>query len=142
MYLSAAPKSQTAPHLAQEYVKLYTASSTSSSTSSLAQIQQNRNASGASSTSQTTKVPTNSEPGNLPSSTSTADTITPLLYENLTINNKDCNVPYENINLEYIARLMNEGYSKENVITALGISRNDIEMACEILHEFVSKSGA
>lgn len=64
----------------------------------------------------------------------------PLLYENVTINNKDCNVPYENINLEYIARLMDEGYSKENVITALGISRNNIEMACDILHEFVSKS--
>lgn len=66
--------------------------------------------------------------------------VTPLLYENISI--KDCNVPYENINLEYIARLMNEGYSKENVITALGISRNNIEMACDILHEFVSKSGA
>jgi E3 ubiquitin-protein ligase CBL len=66
--------------------------------------------------------------------------------ENLSL--KDCtgsgsnNVPYENINLEYIARLMNEGYSKENVVTALGISRNNIEMACDILHEFVSKSGA
>ena len=65
----------------------------------------------------------------------------PQLYENVTINNKDCNVPYENINLEYIARLMSEGYSKENVITALGISRNNIEMACDILHEFVTKSG-
>lgn len=66
----------------------------------------------------------------------------PLLYENVTINSKDCNVPYENINLEYIAQLMDEGYSKENVITALGISRNNIEMACDILHEFVSKSKA
>uniref|UniRef100_A0A182P3E0 E3 ubiquitin-protein ligase CBL n=1 Tax=Anopheles epiroticus TaxID=199890 RepID=A0A182P3E0_9DIPT len=56
-------------------------------------------------------------------------------------NNNNPNVPYENINLEYIARLMQEGYSKENVITALGISRNNIEMACDILHEFVSKSG-
>lgn len=64
----------------------------------------------------------------------------PLLYENVAINNKDCNVPYENINLEYIARLVSEGYSKENAITALGISRNNIEMACDILHEFVSKS--
>lgn len=66
----------------------------------------------------------------------------PLLYENVSINNKDCNVPYENINLEYISRLVSEGYSKENAITALGISRNNIEMACDILHEFVSKSGA
>ncbi|XP_049541311.1 E3 ubiquitin-protein ligase CBL isoform X2 [Anopheles darlingi] len=56
-------------------------------------------------------------------------------------NNNNSNVPYENINLEYIARLMQEGYSKEHVITALGISRNNIEMACDILHEFVSKSG-
>lgn len=66
----------------------------------------------------------------------TTDVGLPLLYENI------ANVPYENINLDYITRLMNEGYSKENVITALGISRNNIEMACDILHEFVSKSGA
>lgn len=66
----------------------------------------------------------------------------PLLYENISINQKvgDCTVPYENINLEYIARLMNEGYSKENAITALGISRNNIEMACDILREFVAKN--
>lgn len=65
----------------------------------------------------------------------------PLLYENVSINQKgDCTVPYENINLEYIARLMNEGYSKENAITALGISRNNIEMACDILREFVAKN--
>lgn len=63
----------------------------------------------------------------------------PLLYENVAIHTQEA-VPYENINLEYIARLMDEGYSKENVITALGISRNNIEMACDILHEFVSKS--
>ncbi|CRL00081.1 CLUMA_CG013363, isoform A [Clunio marinus] len=55
-------------------------------------------------------------------------------------NNSSCNVnvPYENINLEYINRLMKEGYSKENVVAALGISRNNFEMACDILHEFVS----
>lgn len=63
----------------------------------------------------------------------------PLLYENVSMN-KDCNVSYENINLDYIERLVGEGYSKENAITALGISRNNIEMACDILHEFVSKS--
>lgn len=53
-------------------------------------------------------------------------------------NNSSNNVPYENINLEYINRLMKEGYSKENVVAALGISRNNFEMACDILHEFVS----
>ncbi|XP_001354110.3 E3 ubiquitin-protein ligase CBL-B-B [Drosophila pseudoobscura] len=67
----------------------------------------------------------------------------PLLYANVTINQKDCgSVPYENINLEYIARLMNAGYSKENAITALGISRNNVEMAGDILREFVSKNSA
>jgi E3 ubiquitin-protein ligase CBL len=74
------------------------------------------------------------------------------LYENMNVkmksggiislnsinNNSSNNVPYENINLEYINRLMMEGYSKENVVAALGISRNNFEMACDILHEFVS----
>ncbi|KAG4066336.1 hypothetical protein HA402_000560 [Bradysia odoriphaga] len=82
-----------------------------------------------------------SSSGVTPSAITNADA-QPLLYENVTINHKDCNVPYENINLEYIARLMNEGYSKESVVTALGISRNNIEMACDILHEFVSKNSA
>lgn len=77
----------------------------------------------------------------MPSAITNSDS-QPLLYENVTINHKDCNVPYENINLEYIARLMNEGYSKESVVTALGISRNNVEMACDILHEFVSKNSA
>lgn len=53
-------------------------------------------------------------------------------------NNGSSNVPYENINLEYQSRLMKEGYSKENVVAALNIARNNFEMACEILHEFVS----
>lgn len=53
-------------------------------------------------------------------------------------NNNTNNVSYENINLEYINRLMNEGYSKENVVAALGISRNNFEMACDILHQFVN----
>jgi E3 ubiquitin-protein ligase CBL len=75
-----------------------------------------------------------------PSSSVRTAPLTPLLlYENVTMS--ECNVPYENINLEYINRLMKEGYSKESVITALGISRNNIEMACDILHEFVSKGG-
>lgn len=74
------------------------------------------------------------------------------LYENIKIkslnninnnnnnhqNGNNVNVSYENINLEYINRLMKEGYSKESVISALCISRNNFEMACDILHEFVS----
>ncbi|XP_022115903.2 E3 ubiquitin-protein ligase CBL-B-B isoform X1 [Pieris rapae] len=49
------------------------------------------------------------------------------------------NVSYENINLDYIARLVDEGYPKEIVVRALGITRNDLEMACDILHEFGTK---
>ncbi|CAG9572928.1 unnamed protein product [Danaus chrysippus] len=50
------------------------------------------------------------------------------------------NVSYENINLDYIARLVGEGYPKDIVVRALGITRNDLEMACDILHEFGSKT--
>uniref|UniRef100_A0A336M129 E3 ubiquitin-protein ligase CBL n=1 Tax=Culicoides sonorensis TaxID=179676 RepID=A0A336M129_CULSO len=58
------------------------------------------------------------------------------------LSGKDCEtVPYENINLDYITRLMNEGYSKEHVITALGISRNNIEVAYDMLNVFVRKGG-
>ncbi|XP_050679632.1 E3 ubiquitin-protein ligase CBL-B-B isoform X1 [Leptidea sinapis] len=49
------------------------------------------------------------------------------------------NLSYENINLDYIARLVNEGYPKDIVVRALGITRNDLEMACDILHEFGTK---
>lgn len=114
--ISAPPKSMTTPHFGHE-----TASTKSNFASS--------SAAGSS------KV-------NLASGNSRQNGGGPLLYENVAIHTNDCNVPYENINLEYIARLMDEGYSKENVITALGISRNNIEMACDILHEFVSKSSA
>lgn len=59
----------------------------------------------------------------------------------INLNNVNNNTAsYENINLEYINRLMSEGYSKENVVKALGISGNNIEMACHILHEFADKS--
>ncbi|KAL1123890.1 hypothetical protein AAG570_001660 [Ranatra chinensis] len=47
--------------------------------------------------------------------------------------------PYENINMDYIAKLTSEGYAQEAVIRALGITRNDIAMACDILHEFGTK---
>ncbi|CAO1341057.1 unnamed protein product [Diamesa serratosioi] len=62
------------------------------------------------------------------------------LKNNPSTGSGNVNVPYENINLEFINQLMKEGYSKENVVTALGISRNNIEMAMDILHEFVSKN--
>ena len=47
---------------------------------------------------------------------------------------------YENVNVEHIARLTALGYDQDAVIRALGITRNDLEMACDILHEFATKS--
>lgn len=50
-------------------------------------------------------------------------------------------VSYENLNMDYIKQLVSEGYSKDAVIRALGITRNNIDMACDILHEFGTKHG-
>lgn len=47
---------------------------------------------------------------------------------------------YENINVEYISRLVALGFAQDAVIRALGITKNDLEMACDILHEFTQKS--
>ncbi|XP_035717161.1 E3 ubiquitin-protein ligase CBL-B-B-like isoform X2 [Vespa mandarinia] len=47
---------------------------------------------------------------------------------------------YENVNVEHIARLTSLGFAQDAVIRALGITRNDFEMACDILHEFATKS--
>lgn len=85
--------------------------------------------------------------------TSTPPQQSSFVYENMTITDNEAggggaatevaqdfkSMPYENINLEYIGRLMSEGYSKEHVITALGISRNNIDMALDMLHVFVRK---
>jgi hypothetical protein len=97
------------------------------------------------------KAPSTSTSNASPPTTMTNVKILPSnqqLYENIKIkslnninnnhNSNSNNVSYENINLEYINRLMKEGYSKESVISALCISRNNFEMACDILHEFVS----
>lgn len=48
--------------------------------------------------------------------------------------NNNSSVPYENINLEHISVLMAQGYSREDVFTALAVSRNNLEMAIEILN--------
>ncbi|KAK5640259.1 hypothetical protein RI129_011070 [Pyrocoelia pectoralis] len=53
-------------------------------------------------------------------------------------NNSVC---YENVNIDYIKKLVNEGYSRDSVIKALGITRNNVDMACDILHEFGTKLG-
>jgi len=47
---------------------------------------------------------------------------------------------YENLNMDYISRLTGEGYSQELVIRTLGITRNDIDMARDILHEFATRA--
>lgn len=54
---------------------------------------------------------------------------------------KDTTVCYENLNMDYIKKLVGEGYSRDAVIKALGITRNNVDMACDILHEFGTKMG-
>lgn len=54
---------------------------------------------------------------------------------------KDSTVCYENLNMDYIKKLVGEGYSRDSVIKALGITRNNVDMACDILHEFGTKMG-
>lgn len=54
---------------------------------------------------------------------------------------RESNVSYENLNMDYIKKLVSEGYSRDSVIKALGITRNNIDMACDILHEFGTKLG-
>jgi len=49
---------------------------------------------------------------------------------------------YENLNMDYIARLTGEGFSKDLVIRALGITRNDIQMARDILNEFGTRASS
>lgn len=38
--------------------------------------------------------------------------------------------------MDYISQLCNEGYQQTRVIRALGITRNDLNMARDILQEF------
>ncbi|KAG8228070.1 hypothetical protein J437_LFUL009042 [Ladona fulva] len=58
------------------------------------------------------------------------------------VNSSSSIPPYENLNMEYIARLTSEGYAQEEVIRALGITRNNVGMAWDILHEFATKRTA
>ncbi|KAF5281406.1 hypothetical protein FQA39_LY17802 [Lamprigera yunnana] len=61
-------------------------------------------------------------------------------YNPLT-SDENSSVCYENVNIDYIKKLVSEGYSREAVIKALGITRNNVDMACDILHEFGTKLG-
>ncbi|XP_020707299.1 E3 ubiquitin-protein ligase CBL-B isoform X3 [Athalia rosae] len=49
---------------------------------------------------------------------------------------------YENVNVEHISRLTALGFAQDAVIRALGITRNDLEMARDILHEFATKTNS
>merc|ERR1719510_790587 len=48
----------------------------------------------------------------------------------------DGTVSYENLNMDYISQLCSEGFQQSRVIRALGITRNDLGMARDILLEF------
>ena len=48
----------------------------------------------------------------------------------------DGTVSYENLNMDYISQLCGEGFQQSRVIRALGITRNDLAMARDILQEF------
>ena len=54
----------------------------------------------------------------------------------------DGSVSYENLNMDYIAQLCGEGYTQSRVIRALGITRNDLTMARDILQEFALPSNS
>ena len=49
-------------------------------------------------------------------------------------------VSYENINMDFISQLCAEGFAQGKVIRALGITRNDLGMARDILKEFTNGS--
>lgn len=72
---------------------------------------------------------------NMPMPARSKEKYNPLTAEE---NNSVC---YENVNIDYIKKLVGEGYSRDSVIKALGITRNNVDMACDILHEFGTKLG-
>ena len=45
-------------------------------------------------------------------------------------------VSYENLNMDYITKLCDEGHTQSKVVRALGITGNDLTMARDILQEF------
>lgn len=67
--------------------------------------------------------------------------VPPKIQQRINPLERETNVSYENINMDYIKKLVSEGYSRDSVIKALGITRNNVDMACDILHEFGTKLG-
>ena len=49
-------------------------------------------------------------------------------------------IPYENLRLDHMAQLSAEGYSQRAVLRALTISQNDIQIARNILNEYVNRA--
>ncbi|XP_071527093.1 uncharacterized protein [Panulirus ornatus] len=56
-----------------------------------------------------------------------------------TLEGEDAHTAYENLHMDYLATLTQEGFAQDAVIRALVITRNDIAMARDILREFASK---
>ncbi|XP_045592121.1 uncharacterized protein Cbl isoform X2 [Procambarus clarkii] len=52
---------------------------------------------------------------------------------------EEAHTAYENLHMDYLATLTQEGFAQDAVIRALVITRNDIAMARDILREFASK---
>ncbi|KAM7312894.1 E3 ubiquitin-protein ligase CBL-B [Ixodes scapularis] len=65
-------------------------------------------------------------------------TLRPLVTSALE-NKENDRVSYENLHMDYISELTSEGYTQDAVLRALGIARNDLQMARDILHEFAGK---
>ena len=53
---------------------------------------------------------------------------------------EESDLPYENLHLGYIKLLCSEGFKPEAVTRALAISKNDLSVARNILHEFVNRN--
>ena len=52
----------------------------------------------------------------------------------------DVSISYENLRLDHLAQLSAEGYSQRAVLRALTISQNDIQIARNILNEYVNRA--
>ncbi|KAK3879762.1 hypothetical protein Pcinc_015704 [Petrolisthes cinctipes] len=94
----------------------------------------------------TKKSATDSDLPNFPApSAPTLGTITKSLSADRSMNvteeseGEDTSTPYENLHMDYLATLTQEGFAQNDVIRVLVITRNDITMARDILREFASK---
>ncbi|KAH9368986.1 hypothetical protein HPB48_016022 [Haemaphysalis longicornis] len=89
--------------------------------------------------SRTTHTKADAESEALVSASEVLRTLRPLATSALE-NKENDRVSYENLHMDYISELTSEGYAQDAVIRALGIARNDLQMARDILHEFAGKN--